>query len=598
MNVLDHFSQQWLGWMAAASWQLALTVCLIALVAGLWRTAPPRLRHALWALVILKIFLPPSLTTPVSIGRWVIAPLSGRPGFAGLTNSLSEFGGELIRVPPAAANTRASEHGQSEGAAGDFTAWSPSVLLLGGWAAGVLLFWLFIIARYLSLLRALRDASSIDEGPLRVLLEQLAIELRIRHVPDLLVAETDFGPCLLGVIRPRIVLPRRLLEGASEVELRTVLAHELAHWRRRDTWMGWLQTAAQSLFWFHPFVWWASSQLRHERESACDETVLRLGCLTADAYGESMLRVLTRLRGRSWALAGLVGVFERGAKLQNRFEEIMNYKPRTHYSDWTARLAVAIVAVFLLPMSPGKGHAPTALAETPVAVAAADVKTAWPRIVKSSPQKDATDVDPALNEITVTFDRDMQNGMSWTGGAPLFPPVDKTREARWTDARTCVLPVKLEAGSYYRVGINSSSYQNFRGSHGAAAEAAAIYFVTRGASDDVKARVRVPLIVAVEPKNGAADVDPATTALRVTFDVPMGEGMSWTGGGAKFPKLLDGQSAKWSDDGLTCTLPVALEADHDYELGLNSARHNNFQSQWGVPLERVDYKFHTRTAKR
>ncbi|MGH7140086.1 MAG: M56 family metallopeptidase, partial [Pirellulales bacterium] len=465
MNLLDYFSRQWLGWMIGASWQLALTACIVALIVGLLRTAPPRLRHALWALVVIKAFLPPSLTAPVGIGRWIVAPLSRTIGFTNL--SRSSLKDESIQSR-ATTNHRAEGPDGTQGATFRLGAWPPPALLLCGWFAGGLLFWTVIAARYAGLLRALRQAPSIDEGPVRVLLEQFALEMRTRHVPELLVAETELGPCLLGVVRPRIVLPRRLLEGASEVELRAVLAHELAHWRRRDTWMGWLQTVAQSLFWFHPFVWWANAELRHERECVCDEAVLRHGSITPEAYGESMLCVLTRLRGRSWALAGLVGVFERGAKLQNRFEEIMNYKPTTRKSARSARLAVAAIAIFLLPMSPGNVPTPTALAEKPADQDAANDAKAAPHVVKSSPQKGATDVDPALNEISVTFDRDMQKGMSWTGGAPLFPPVDKSREVRWTDARTCVLPVKLQGASYYRVGINSSNHQNFRGTQGAA----------------------------------------------------------------------------------------------------------------------------------
>lgn len=594
MNALYRIADQWLGWIIAASWQLALTVCVVALIAGMLRGASPRLRDALWMLVVVKAFLPPGLTAPVGIGNLVLAPLSGAIGLADLPGLRPAADDQATRSRPTPTGALARQRGGRQGHAFRFAAWPGAVLLLVVWLVGGVLFWTLIAARYVSLLSALRDASSLEEGPVRVLLEQLALEVSTRQAPELLVTDIAPGPCLLGVFRPRIVLPRRLLDGASEVELRAVLAHELAHWRRRDTWAGWLQTAAQSLFWFHPFVWWANAQLRHERECACDEAVLRLGCLTPDAYGESMLRVLTRLRGRSWAWAGLVGVFERGAKLQNRLEEIMSYKPRLQHSNWMRWTAVVALAAFLLPMSPGHSPVPMALAEKPAEGDAEQAaKTAWPRVVKSSPEKGATDVDPALGEIWITFDRDMQKGMSWTGGPPLFPPVDKNREVRWNGARTCVLPVKFEAGSYYRVGINSSNHQNFRGAKGAAAESSAIYFATRGASEDIKARVQVPVITAIEPKNGAGDVDPATTELRVTFDVPMGEGMSWTGGGERFPKLADGKTAQWSADGLTCTLSVVLQPDHDYELGINSVRHNNFQSKWGVPLEAVAYKFHT-----
>ncbi len=222
---------------------------------------------------------------------------------------------------------------------------------------------------------------------------------------------------------------------------------------------------------------------------------------------------------------------------------------------------------------------------------------AAPRILKTIPEVGAKGVDAALTEVTVVFDRDMAKGMSWTGDPALFPSVDKSREARWADARTCVLPVKLEQGKYYRLGINSTSRRNFRSAEGTPVAASAIYFVTAGATREIEERLKVPAVVSLDPQREAADVDPKATSLKVTFNVPMGEGMSWVGGGPLFPKLPQDKKASWSEDGLTCTLPVALEPNHEYELGLNSASFNNFQSRWGVPLEPLIYKFRTGQAK-
>lgn len=262
----------------------------------------------------------------------------------------------------------------------------------------------------------------------------------------------------------------------------------------------------------------------------------------------------------------------------------MIYEPRKRAFGWTSRLAVAALAILLLPMDPA-------------AVESAAADTPYPLIVKTTPQAGATGVDPALKEIAVTFDRDMGKGISFTGGPPHFPPTDETRKPAWKDARTCVLPVKLAQGAFYRIGINSMSHQNFKSTSGAAAPPSAIFFTTKGATPEVEKQLRVPEIVSLEPNSGATDVDPKTDTLRVTFNMPMGEGMSWTGGGPNFPKLPDGKRATWSNDGLTCTLLVILEPAHDYQLGLNSLSHNNFQSRSGVSLAPVLYKFRTREAK-
>jgi RNA polymerase sigma-70 factor (ECF subfamily) len=216
-----------------------------------------------------------------------------------------------------------------------------------------------------------------------------------------------------------------------------------------------------------------------------------------------------------------------------------------------------------------------------------------PQLIESDPKAGETEVSADLKEIRVTFDCDMERGMSWTGGPPYFPPLDQNRKARWINSRTCVLPVKLETGRFYRVGINSKSHRNFRCLHGGSAAPTVLCFATAGAAEDIKQQLKVPRVLTMDPPNGAADVDPTTETLRVTFDMPMGGGMSWTGAGPGFPTLRRGLRAHWSSDGKTCILPVALEPGHSYRLKLNNGNAINFQSESGVPLAPVGYEFKT-----
>ena len=476
--------------------------------------------------------------------------------------------------------------------------------LMAVWMFGALAFWGAIAVQYARLLRRTRMAT--DEGPLRVAAERVAIDLGMMTTPELHQSEACMSPFLLGTLRPRIVLPRTLIDTLSGDELRSVLLHELVHWKHRDTWVGWLQVFVQGLLWFHPLVWWSNRRLRHERESVCDETVLRLGRVSPERYGETIVRVLTASRGKSLVAGSLVGVFERGTQLQIRLENIMRYEPKKRAFGWTSRAVVAAFALLFLPMAPSlvESDAGTPIAQAdqstktqktsgPKKKDKTRVKTAYPQIVQTAPAVGASGIDPATREIRLTFDRDMSKSMSWTGGGPDFPPIDKSAKPRWIDNRTCVLPVKLKQGKYYRVGINSMSYRNFKDAQGAPTPPSAIYFTTKGASKVLNSRLHAPNVVKLEPTNAAQSVDPSTTALRVTFDAPMGEGMSWTGGGPGFPKLPNGKKARWSRDGRTCTLPVTLEPKHDYTLGLNSLSYIGFQSKWGVPLKPVVYKFRT-----
>ena len=215
-----------------------------------------------------------------------------------------------------------------------------------------------------------------------------------------------------------------------------------------------------------------------------------------------------------------------------------------------------------------------------------------PAIVSCSPARGATDVDPGLKEITVTFNQDMGEGMSWTGGGPKFPEIPDGKSGFWRDKRTCVLPVKLQQGHEYRVGINSPSYRNFRSAAGVPAMTSAIWFTTSG-TKEAPQKPASPTVVSATPAIGAQDVSPALTELRVTFNVPMAEGFSWTGGGPQFPTIPEGKKPSWTEDRKTCVLPVALQPNTSYRLGLNSPSFKNFRSAQGVPLVPVVYTFKT-----
>lgn len=100
-----------------------------------------------------------------------------------------------------------------------------------------------------------------------------------------------------------------------------------------------------------------------------------------------------------------------------------------------------------------------------------------------------------------------------------------------------------------------------------------------------------PLVVSMDPENGATHVPSTLTELSVTFNQPMGSGFSWTGGGDQYPEGTG--RPQWSTNMRTCTLPVRLKPNWNYRLGLNSPSHRNFRNADRVPLEPVVWRFST-----
>lgn len=111
----------------------------------------------------------------------------------------------------------------------------------------------------------------------------------------------------------------------------------------------------------------------------------------------------------------------------------------------------------------------------------ADNGKAAPVLLVTTPQAMQTDVDPALDRIEVTFDRPMRDkSWSWTGGGDTYP---QTTSKPSYDAKriTCTMPVKLEPGKIYWVGINSPSHRNFVSEEGVPSPWYILLFSTRGA---------------------------------------------------------------------------------------------------------------------
>ena len=103
---------------------------------------------------------------------------------------------------------------------------------------------------------------------------------------------------------------------------------------------------------------------------------------------------------------------------------------------------------------------------------------------------------------------------------------------------------------------------------------------------------RRPKVVSINPPDGATDIDPALTEIRVKFDRLMNIS-SWAivGGGPNFPETKG--PGRYDLARTTWTIPVKLKPNWDYELMLNSSRHQGFQALDGTPLAPVHVRFHT-----
>jgi beta-lactamase regulating signal transducer with metallopeptidase domain len=142
------------------------------------------------------------------------------------------------------------------------------------WMIGVLARALWITRAWLAVRRLARSATQpIDVMWVRVL-EQLQRRLRVDRRVGLRLSVYVDVPCVIGWLRPIILLPPAACVGLSLQQLEAVLAHELAHIKRHDFLINSLQRIAEALLFYHPGTWWISRQIRIEREHCCDDAAL------------------------------------------------------------------------------------------------------------------------------------------------------------------------------------------------------------------------------------------------------------------------------------------------------------------------------------
>jgi beta-lactamase regulating signal transducer with metallopeptidase domain len=552
--------------------------------------------HAVvWLVVMARLVLPQGPSSPWSVFNWVPADLTARALREAhpAETSLLAGGGEAVgdEGDGMAARRMAS------GSPGGFPVSRPfaprwSVLLAWAWLIGGWALLLRLGLQTRDLAAKLQQGKPVTDPAILNRLDGCRRELALATPMALIETPHVRSPALFGPLPRRLFLPVGVLNQLNAAQQRCLFLHELAHVKRWDPFLNWALGLLRLVHWFNPLVAYAFHRWRRDRELACDERVLAMEHRCPPGlYGETLIRLLelaaARDHGPRWT-GFLGGRAEAEARIQNisRFEG----GPRGRILP-AALISLLMVVGFTSART--AAPPPRTTSAQSANPRAADATLDPPRIVATSPPLRTLDVDPALKEITVTFDRDMASGFSWTGGGPDFPVIPEGQKPHWRDSRTCVLPVRLEPARYYRVGINSTSHLNFRSREGVPARVSVLCFTTLGASREVQRRVRQPEIVAFDPPNADQAVDPSRTQISVTFNLPMGQGFSWTGGGPAFPTIPEGKSPRWSADRLTCVLPVQLEPGRNYRLGLNSPSHRNFQSADGVPLEPVTYTFRT-----
>lgn len=287
------------------------------------RNAPKRFLCLLWLLAVVRLLIPFSIESPLSL----------QPDPDRLQNAMvPDHSAVQEAFPPVSAvpdgDTPALPSPDSPDAViGDADVSQPDIVTIDTaaiaatvWAIVACGFLGYMAVSYLLLKHKVRDAIPLDTN----IFECSSID----------------SPFLLGYGRPNIYLPA----GLPLQDLDPILAHEQAHIRRMDHWTKLLGYLCLSLHWFNPLVWAAYILLCRDIEMACDEEVVAaMDVSERKAYSAALLRCASGQR-----VSAVCPVAFGVISVKQRIPRVLNYRKPAFLLSLIAVAAVLVVAVCFL----------------------------------------------------------------------------------------------------------------------------------------------------------------------------------------------------------------------------------------------------------
>ena len=276
-------------------WQGAAIAAVAFLAMSLVRRASAK--YLVGVAMLLAMLAAPAVTFLVLEQRHeAAAAVAGFGGMAGAGRALI-YGGtsHVVNAANAASASNASDTADTDaklffGAGTSAEETESSIYLLWfveAWFLGVVLLSLRPAAGFFLVERLRLKKGNAVTGALRARCLELQRRLGLQRVVRYCESLQLEAPAVAGWFRPVVLLPVSALTGLTEQQLDAVIAHELAHVKRLDSFVNLFQIAAETLLFYHPAVWWLSKRVRAERENCCDDVAIRV-CGNAVEYARAL----------------------------------------------------------------------------------------------------------------------------------------------------------------------------------------------------------------------------------------------------------------------------------------------------------------------
>lgn len=280
-------------------------ILVVLLLRMLFQKAPKVFSYFLWAFVLVRLLIPITVESKVSV--------------LSIPEAISnEIVGNRYHITDAfqTVTTQTSNN---------VTSISIIEILSVIWLIGIIVLIVHFIRSYLQVYKATRYA--------------------IRVVDNIYESDAINMPFVMGICNPRIYIPTTLNERQKQI----VLAHEIIHVQRKDYFIKYLGLFLLIIYWFNPLVWISFYYMSMDMELSCDEKVVkRLGIDCKYSFGSTLLEFAMN----PYVL--FVSFSESNTKV--RIKNIMNYKKPKF---WVIVICIVVGILCIIPLLTNPTNEPT-----------------------------------------------------------------------------------------------------------------------------------------------------------------------------------------------------------------------------------------------
>lgn len=339
-------------------WQIAIVSLALFALLRLFRTYSPNIRYgiavaALGLAVMLPIFTFVQILSGEQFPYFSRAEV-GASRVGARNRTLENEAASISEI--ATARSEAQQANSSDLLASlldrfDRNAQNIFPLAVATWLIGVVFFALRLGGGFVQLRRYRNESTAVADEKWNAAFERFCEIVKVgRHVA-VRVSERVVSPIVIGVIKPVIIVPTAVFLQMSPRELELIIAHELIHIRRLDPIVNVIQCVCETVFFYHPGLFWISAQIRKEREFAADAAVTAIFEDSHTTYARALanleeLRLAADMDVPRFATAAI------GGNLMQRIQKILQIKTEASgaSSAWTAGLAILLTSAVLLTL--------------------------------------------------------------------------------------------------------------------------------------------------------------------------------------------------------------------------------------------------------